>query len=698
MTSNDRSDDDLRFNLHKLSSTSSSSHIPWLSAKNTTTLDSTSSTSSNGDHNDTAERPVIQPLRNLETLPARSTPNAQNISNGTSYGELPPPPPSRLNKGSPPPYDQALLNHQLTNAQQISTVPILTGSPIPNVNRNGIHLQQQLKAASDAVQTLSQLNSTTPTSASTPFSDSSQLLLPILTPANNAPIPHGDYHIASFTKPIPTSSYISSTSSDAALSQYKLPQINGRSTRSSTSPPLPSSSAAIPTSSNSSSTSSIVDQSNSFTNTFLRGILTSIDSKDPVVANAWLETLLDAIDLLPSDVIQREIVVLAVRKGQPSQSVSARKSSCRLLGKIATKLDQQLVRQEVLPTSLLLCQDIDEEVRYCMCRHLSLVSCGIGLDATKATILPQLVELCDDKHTDVRLAAIETVVQLLGLLDGPTCKQVIIPLVTRTCEQARQAEDETLVNIAHYFGRLCYGLMTNLSSEQKTWFIEFYQQLATLSLQPPNDNISLGSNQKNGGDEEEVQNKKLQATNKSLANDRPSSPANIESNSLFGRPLNNTSASPMPDLVSMLESTTTNLKSEIYTRCRYECAYNFPAMVLFAEAKYFSRAMQSTFISLSSDSSSVVRSSIASSLHELAKIIGANFDLIKNQIVNLFSDNSIEVLENMVANMVHIIDALARSGNVLQFGQGGHFSTDISNALVSSLRLCIYRISKKTLL
>ena len=139
-----------------------------------------------------------------------------------------------------------------------------------------------------------------------------------------------------------------------------------------------------------------------------------------------------------------------------------------------------------------------------MCRHLSLVSCGIGLDATKATILPQLVELCDDKHTDVRLAAIETVVQLLGLLDGPTCKQVIIPLVTRTCEQARQAEDETLVNIAHYFGRLCYGLMTNLSNEQKTWFIEFYQQLATLSLPPPNDNVSLDSNKKIGDDEEEV--------------------------------------------------------------------------------------------------------------------------------------------------------------------------------------------------
>jgi hypothetical protein len=52
--------------------------------------------------------------------------------------------------------------------------------------------------------------------------------------------------------------------------------------------------------------------SSSFTNTFLRGILTSIDSKDPVVANAWLETLLDAIDLLPPDVIKREIIAIGM--------------------------------------------------------------------------------------------------------------------------------------------------------------------------------------------------------------------------------------------------------------------------------------------------------------------------------------------------------------------------------------------------
>ena len=62
----------------------------------------------------------------------------------------------------------------------------------------------------------------------------------------------------------------------------------------------------------------------SFTNTFLRGILTSIDSKDPVVANAWLDTLLDAIDLLPPDVIKREIVAIAISKGHLSNNAASR--------------------------------------------------------------------------------------------------------------------------------------------------------------------------------------------------------------------------------------------------------------------------------------------------------------------------------------------------------------------------------------
>ena len=676
------SEGDNKSTKHNIPTSSSSSSSSRLYVNNTTSGEFSVSSSFNSDtvqlaHHQPGPGPGYVPQLQPETQ-SKQTAVAQPFQGGTLFTQTPRPP-SRNNKDSPPPYDQALLNQQNYNAQQMNIVSSFPGSLSNNGSTNGL-LKQQVQAASDVVQTLSQLTAT-----SLPISSRNQPMKvsygmtpsPPLPRTTNVTIPHGDYHIASFTKPVPTSSYVSSLSTDIDNLPFQLPQMNDPGNKSS--PPLPPMSA-IPSSSTSSSTSSIVEQSSSFTYTFLRGILTSIDSKDPVVANAWLETLLDAIDLLPADVIRREIVVLAVKKGQPSQTSSDRKSSCRLLGKIATKLDEQLVRQEVLPTTLSLCQDIDAEVRYCMCRHLALVCCGIGLEATKSTILPQIVELCDDKNSDVRLAAIETVVQLLGLLDDHTCTQVIIPLMIKTCEQAKQLEDETLVNIAHYLGRLCHGLTKNLNTEQKRWFVNFYQYLAKLSLDGDNDKKPLHLDVNS----EEEQNKESRILENSSIKHDISSPTTDSNHPLVRN--TTTSASPMPDLVSMLESNTTNLKSEIYSRCRYECAYNFPAMVLFAEAKAFSEVMYPVFANLSSDTRSTVRCTIASSLHELAKIIGTNFDLTKNQIVNLFADASIEVLEHMVANMVHIIDALARSGTVLQFGQGGQFSTDISNALVRSIR------------
>ena len=42
--------------------------------------------------------------------------------------------------------------------------------------------------------------------------------------------------------------------------------------------------------------------------------------------------------------------------------------------------------------------------------------------------MPQLVELSNDEVSDVRLAAIETVVNLLSVLDDDICTQTIVPL------------------------------------------------------------------------------------------------------------------------------------------------------------------------------------------------------------------------------------------------------------------------------
>jgi len=372
------------------------------------------------------------------------------------------------------------------------------------------------------------------------------------------------------------------------------------------------------------------EQSSSFTQTFLRGILTSIDSKDPVVANAWLETLLDAIDLLPIDVIKQEIIIIAVNKSQLSQPVFSRIAACKMLGKLSTKLDQQSVRQEVLPSTLALCQDVESKVRNCMCKHLPMIARGIGLDLTKSAILPILVELSNDESSEVRLSAFETVVHLLSLLDDEVCNSTIVPLVIKCCDQAKFSLDCSLPVIARHLGRLCHGLTPNLSPDQKSWLVSYFQQLSKIGTANSTEVPHL-------------------------------------------------SISPMPDLVPVEKAE--NNKAEQFVECRQACAYNLPGMVLFVGVQNFTDTLLTTFCDLATDPSPLVRRKLASGLHELIKIIGSNFSLIKVQVVSLFNDNNIEVLSVMVFNMVYVIDALARFG-VLQFGSTGSYSQDLSIAIL----------------
>lgn len=74
----------------------------------------------------------------------------------------------------------------------------------------------------------------------------------------------------------------------------------------------------------------------------------------------------------------------------------------------------------------------------------------------------------------------------------------------------------------------------------------------------------------------------------------------------------------------------------MYSECRRECAYNFPAMVIFVGPSNFIESLYSTFAGLASDPMAKVRKTLASSLHELAKLVGTSFNTTKVQIVRLF--------------------------------------------------------------
>ena len=154
--------------------------------------------------------------------------------------------------------------------------------------------------------------------------------------------------------------------------------------------------------------------------------------------------------------------------------------------------------------------------------------------------------------------------------------------------QAKQLEDETLPRLAHHLGRLCHGLMPNLNADHKAWFINFYKHLSGIGV------------------------------------DGKKAPASTES------------AGQMPDLVPPIQD-----KSELFSECRRECAYNFPAMVIFVGPSSFVESLYSTFAGLAADPVAKVRKTLASSLHELAKLVGTSFNTTKVQIVRLFHSKNI---------------------------------------------------------
>ncbi|XP_062568664.1 serine/threonine-protein phosphatase 4 regulatory subunit 4-like [Saccostrea cucullata] len=346
-----------------------------------------------------------------------------------------------------------------------------------------------------------------------------------------------------------------------------------------------------------------------YSQTFLQTILNSVDSKDPDVASAWLDTLLDVIDLLPKEVIKKEILGSAIAKGQLAQSVQSRLACCRILGKISTKFEPFVIKKEILPVVQSLCQDVDYEVRGCMCRQLDCVARGLGsVSITQKCVLDagKMTSLC---------AAGKMTSLCAGCSYSETCGTTIIPLVCKICQQAVQAEDATLPVVATQLGKLCHGISDNLTEEQKQWFIDYYKKLCHVGLE------------------------------KNKASSRVTTPVSEKDRN---------KESDLPDIFELEDK---------LVECRKNSAFNFPAMVLFTGAKQFKADLHVTFSHLCKDPHFIVRKTISSGFHEVCKLLGNNAQLIQSDLVALLKDDSIDVLKGVVSNMPAILDCYMTSGS-----------------------------------
>ncbi|XP_053802036.1 serine/threonine-protein phosphatase 4 regulatory subunit 4 isoform X2 [Vidua chalybeata] len=339
-----------------------------------------------------------------------------------------------------------------------------------------------------------------------------------------------------------------------------------------------------------------------YSHSFLHIILQNLEHRDAGVSNAWLETLLAVIEALPKETVRHEILNPLVSKAQLSQTLQSRLVSCKIIGKLANKFEAHIVKREVLPLVKSLCQDVEYEVRTCMCRQLEHVARGIGTELTKTVVLPELVELARDEGSSVRLAAFETLVNLLDMFDADDRSQTVLPLVKSFCEKSFKTDESILVSLSFHLGKLCNGLYGIFTPEQHLRFLEFYKKLSTLGLQ-----------QENGHNDNQLHLQTLEQEKK-------------------------------------------------YISVRKNCAYNFPAMIVFVDPKNFHLELYSIFFCLCHDPEVPVRYTMAISFFEVAKLLNSDVYTIHKELVTLLQDESLEVLDALVGHLPEILELMTNGG------------------------------------
>uniref|UniRef100_A0A6P7GHL9 Serine/threonine-protein phosphatase 4 regulatory subunit 4-like n=1 Tax=Diabrotica virgifera virgifera TaxID=50390 RepID=A0A6P7GHL9_DIAVI len=226
----------------------------------------------------------------------------------------------------------------------------------------------------------------------------------------------------------------------------------------------------------------------------MRPVFQGIDSKDPVVAAAWSETLIQVIKCLSENDIKHDVLPFAVKLSQINRPTFYRINACKILGQVAIhpKITTFDVKKDIVPLTQSLCQDCLYEVRAAMCTELPHVAKGLSNDANvRICLLPCLVELSCDENMQVRAAAVDAAILLIPCLNADTVKTTAIPLVKRLCTQCTKEGDLTFPAVAKIYGKLLTNLQNYLSEADSVWFLDNFKELSHrgLSISDPDVDI-----------------------------------------------------------------------------------------------------------------------------------------------------------------------------------------------------------------
>ncbi|KAH1003705.1 hypothetical protein HUJ04_003578 [Dendroctonus ponderosae] len=349
-------------------------------------------------------------------------------------------------------------------------------------------------------------------------------------------------------------------------------------------------------------------------------ILQGIDNRDPMISNAWMETLLAVIPLLKEQIVKNDILKCAIAKSQLSKAAYFRVSSCKILGEISVHktMNPFEVKKDVLPLVQSLCQDCFFEVRAAMCRELPNVAQGLfnlGDAIVKVNLLPLLVELSADENVNVRSIAIESMVSIIPFLSPDTIKGTIIPLAKKLCTRSASEGDTTYTAISSVFSMLINNLQPQMSTGDSMWFLDYFNHICRKGL--------------------------------SLVEDLDTDPA-----------------------ISML--------------CRENCANCLPKVVTMVLAQIpteVSSKWYHTFKALAADPCYIVRRAVANRFSDIVRILGPSNKIVVIDFTKLLRDEDEEVLQALIPNVANIME-LFTATNVLQREIPVQATLDIGRAML----------------
>lgn len=386
-----------------------------------------------------------------------------------------------------------------------------------------------------------------------------------------------------------------------------------------------------------------------FSQHFLKIALNHLKSSDFDVAEIWTNSFSDMISRVPPDVITKEVLPVAVLMGQLSKPTASRLLCCKVIGGIAGKFDLNTIKKELVPKITLLCQDVDQDVRACMCTHIHSIAHAMGANDTQNLIMSEIMELATDEEYQVRVAAFDAYLTITDLL-GDDTKLEMKPLIESYCDQAIQQEDSTLLSVSKSYGQLCESVAHLLSDDEMSNFVDIYQRMCLLGRRSLENEPNL-----------------IQAVHERLAEMRSENFSKI-------RPLSSMSMVPHPQ----------DLKKDDLLECRRYSAFNLPAMFQIFSNEEFSSTLMDCSLILSSDDDVIVRKRVAAGLHEIARVLGPQAFALKVHLETvLCQDQSVEVVDGCLNHLGETLIQIVNTGNMMDPKFGG--LNEVTTALLTVL-------------